>query len=241
MTTACIIQARIGSARLPAKVLLPLPTGRTVLEEVIFRCRQIKGIDVVVAAIPDTSDNDILVASAEKAAEPYCNHFAEIAERVNKSFAPVQTIRGPEHNVLARYALAAHIVDADVIMRVTADCPMIDPKTCGEVLSLFMDHGHLDYCSNVHPRTFPQGLDCEVFSRAALLDAARANTTDYQREHVTPYIAEHPDCRKTGIVSPVDRSHHRWTLDTIEDYVRIWGLLANRHVQILPLESAGCA
>lgn len=205
---ACIVQARLGSTRLPAKVLLPLPIGRTVLEEVLRRCKQIHGIDEVVCAVPDTAENDIVASFAGR--------------EVRRD----SIIRGPEHDVLARYVKAAEAVGADVIMRVTSDCPLIDPAVCGDVLATFgFADDYLDYCSNVHPRTYPQGFDCEVFTRAALVCADQQATQQYDREHVTPSIINHPDCRKTSIVSPIgDYSHLRWTLDTLDDYIRIWNV-----------------
>lgn len=199
MTVACIIQARLRSTRLPAKVLLPLPTGRTVLEEVIYRCKQIKGVDAVVVAIPDTPENDIIASVACRTA----------------------VVRGPEHDVLARYAKAASEVNADVIMRITSDCPLVDPEVSGQVLRLV---GGVGYASNCWPaREHPHGLDCEVFTRDLLSMANNEATDAYDREHVTPFIQR--NCRVEGsalLKSMVDRSHIRWTLDTIEDYVTIW-------------------
>jgi spore coat polysaccharide biosynthesis protein SpsF len=205
--TACIVQARLGSSRLPAKILLPLPTDRTVLEEVLWRCDQIKGVDVVVAAIPDTPENDILV-------------------RFIPPFAMI--VRGSEHDVLARYAKAAKAVNADVVMRVTSDCPLIDPDVCGQVLDTyrkFKSH----YCSNVHPRSWPQGFDCEVFP-AELLHRANEEVAQVgcpPREHVTPYIRDPLAGNKIHNVahSGENRSHLQWSLDTRGDYVRVWNTL----------------
>jgi spore coat polysaccharide biosynthesis protein SpsF len=198
MKTVAIIQARLGSTRLPAKVLLPLPTGRVVLQEVIHRCQQIQGIDAVVVAIPATADNDLLLPFASAAA---------------------MVVRGPEHDVLARYWEAAKAAEADVIMRITADCPLLDPQTCTETLDLYRKHGP-GYVSNAWPvREYPHGWDCEVFSREAL-ELAHFNATDYEdREHVTPYM-KRTQC-KAFLKARVDRSHLRWTLDALDDYVRI--------------------
>lgn len=208
--TACIVQARLGSSRLPAKVLLPLPTGRTVLEEVLWRCSRISGIDVVVLAIPDTPENDIIVQNGLK----------------RQSSRKIQLVRGPEHDVLARYAKAAETVNADVIMRITADCPLIDPQVCGQVLAAFRDYKY-ECCSNTKPRTWPQGLDCEVFSASALRLANKYATKPYDREHVTPFLQSDDTTTISHNVvrKGEDLSHLRWTLDTIEDYVRIWGVM----------------
>src|ERR1041385_9116254 len=136
MVTAVIVQARLGSTRLPAKVLLPLPTGRTVLEEVLFRCKQIPGVGVVVCAIPEseTPHRDPGMIAKEWAALKalFVNAPDMLAERALQQADVV--VRGPEHDVLARYVKAAETVKADIIMQITADCPLIDPQVCGQVL-----------------------------------------------------------------------------------------------------------
>lgn len=199
----CIIQARLRSTRLPAKVLLPLPTGRTVLQEVIHRCKQIRGVDEVVCAIPDSSDCDILLPQID-----------------------VRVVRGPENDVLARYIKAAAETHADAVMRITADCPLLDPCVCADVLRLHRSGGY-EYTSNIFPmREFPHGFDCEVFTVDVLDLAARSAKSEYDREHVTPWMQRHSS-RKAVLKAMQDRSHMRWTLDTIDDYVTIWNLLAN--------------
>lgn len=230
--TAVIVQARLGSTRLPAKVLLPLPTGRTVLEEVLFRCRQIPGVDVVVCAVPDTAENDILasvVSKIEWAAFPEDNPVIRAR--------PI-LVRGSEHDVLARYAKAAGAVGADVVMRVTSDCPLIDPEACGHVLQAFMNARQrtdcvVHYSSNVHPRWLPHGQDCEVFSRELLERANREANGPHDREHVTtPWMYDTACAARacTGVEYNEDRSHLRWTLDTLEDYVRIWNIFDKERV-----------
>jgi spore coat polysaccharide biosynthesis protein SpsF len=198
--TVAIIQARLGSSRLPAKVLLPLPTGRTVIEEVIHRAKQIEGVDEVVVVIPE-KDAAIL--------EPYI---------------PVRYVTGSETDVLSRYWMAAKIAAADVIVRITADCPMLDPFVCGEVIAQCLAWG-AEYTSNVYPvRSFPQGYDCEVFTLAALEKAMAADYTAYEREHVTPWMQQ--NCTTTSFVAHgPDRSHERLTLDTIEDYRHIYQVM----------------
>ena len=215
MTTAAIVQARLGSTRLPAKVLLPLPTGRTVLGEVLWRCCQIPGIDTVVCAIPDTAENDILNGSAHQA----------FAGRIGGYGMPWLVVRGPEHDVLARYAKAAEVVNADVIMRITSDCPLIDPEVCGRILARQKEE-NVDYCSNCHPRSWPQGYDCEVFKRRALMRAHEEAEAPNDREHVTPYLVRWPGFTRANVADVGgDRSHYRWALDTLSDYVRIWGVM----------------
>lgn len=199
--TVAIIQARLRSTRLPGKTMLMLPTGRTVIEEVVVRCQQISGVNQVVVAIPDS--NDILF------------------RHLQYNFG-VQVIFGPEHDVLKRYAIAAMQTRATRIMRITSDCPLTNPTVCTEVLKM-MDEGY-DYVSNCHPRTFPKGYDCEVFTRAALDWANGDEHLDAEsREHVTPAIyTNHPDPRKIGnYAQEQDQSHIRLTLDDIDDYIRI--------------------
>jgi spore coat polysaccharide biosynthesis protein SpsF len=213
MCTACIVQARLGSTRLAAKVLLPLPTGRTVIHEVIHRCRQIPGVDHVLVAIPDTPVNIILA-----------RHIG----------AAAQCITGPEHDVLRRYVLAAQAVpDCDVLMRITADCPLIDPRVCGRVLEKFKERG-LGYCSNTIRRSWPRGLDCEVFSRA-WLEAADTQATDpYDREHVCTIMHRFPHVEQLSMFP--DRSHLRWTIDTLEDYVTVYSIIESQTKGGLPLD-----
>jgi spore coat polysaccharide biosynthesis protein SpsF len=196
LVTAVIIQARLGSSRLPAKVLMPL--GRTtVIDEVIRRCRAIPGVDVVCCAIP-----------AGKADEP----LARAAER-----AGAVVFQGDETDVLSRYAKAAVAVGADIVMRVPADKPLIDPQICGAVLRLVAT-GEADYACNNMPPSWPHGLDCEVFT-AQILRRAEAETVEpADREHVTPWMRRHPDIRRANLAGPggavVDQ---RWTLDLPED------------------------
>ena len=209
MVTACIVQARLTSERYGAKVLLPLPSGNLVLTEVLERCASIPGIDVVVLAIPDTPMNDILASDDLKVSG------LMVVPRT------VKIIRGPEHDVLARYVKAAEAVNADVVMRVTADCPLIDPEVCGLTLAAFGDN---DYASNDMPRTFPVGWDCEVFTAAALRRAHMEAATDEDREHVTPVLKRASWAKRNHLFGEPDRSHLRWTLDTLEDYVRIWSV-----------------
>jgi spore coat polysaccharide biosynthesis protein SpsF (cytidylyltransferase family) len=194
--TVAIVQARLGSSRLPAKVLLPLPTGRTVIEEVVYRAKQIEGVDEVVVAIPE-KDAAIL--------EPYI---------------AVRCVTGPEIDVLERYAKAAKIAAADVIVRITADCPMLRPDVCADVIAL---RSRLDaeYASNVWPsRSFPQGYDCEVFTIGALRRAQDATLTWYEMEHVTPWLQK--NCRIALHKAMDDRSSERMTLDTLSDYRNIF-------------------
>lgn len=199
MKTVVIIQARLKSSRLPGKILLPLPTGRTVLEEVIYRCREARLVHQVVVASPDHEDCDVL--------EPYT--------------AGAVWIRGPEDDVLARYALAAEHVGAHIVVRVTSDCPAIPSAMIDAVIERRNVHA-LSYACNVLPETWPQGYACEAFTINALREQAANSWSREAREHVTWELRKR---RRDGIANVAcpdgDFSHLRWTLDTIDDYVRI--------------------
>jgi spore coat polysaccharide biosynthesis protein SpsF len=190
----CIVQARMGSTRLPGKVLLPL-NGHTVVGEVLTRCKQIKGIDRVICAIADTAENDKLELEAEK----YC-----------------KVVRGPEHDVLTRYFRATP-EDATHVMRITADCPLISPELCGAVLQKLINTA-ADYASNIDPRSFPQGMDCEAFT-IATLHHAHYHAGPHEREHVTTWMRS-ANIRRVNVSSPW-RLEGRLTLDTWDDYQTI--------------------
>ena len=204
MPTAIIIQARWGSSRLPGKVLLRLGE-RTVLDHVLTRARRIPGADVVVTAVPD-----------ETASDP-------VADEARRCGSVV--FRGSESDVLARYLGAAHSVGADVVMRVTSDCPLIDPEVCGQVLTL-RAADQADYAANNMPPTFPHGLDCEAFTTAALEEAARTTREPHDREHVTPWIRRAPHLRKVNVFYSLPHPNERWTLDYPEDLVFMRAVLA---------------
>lgn len=196
MRTAVIIQARIGSTRLPGKVLRPI-AGKPVLAHVLERCCRIEGCDAVVCAVPDDPES------------------AEL-ERVAHACG-VSVYAGSEFDVLDRYLGAAAAVAADVVMRVTSDCPLIDPEVCGAVLAL-RSREHADYAANNMPRTFPHGLDCDAFTTDALRQAHCATREPYDREHVTPWLRRAPHLKQLNMESGRQNlAHHRWTLDYPED------------------------
>jgi len=205
MKTAVIVQARAKSTRLPGKVLLPLGK-RTVLSEVLNRCAAIPGADLVCCAIPEGNEDDAVAAEAEAAG--------------------ARVVRGDEHDVLARYLKAARALDADVVLRVTSDCPLIDPALCGEVLAE-RARASADYACNNMPRSFPHGLDCEAFTTSALALADIHASTPREREHVTPWLRESHEISRTAIDGPWGAAaRHRWTLDHPEDYDFLRALFA---------------
>lgn len=197
MNTVAIVQARMGSTRLPGKVLKPL-CGDSVLSRVLERLKAVPSIDAIVVATTTSIEDDLIVEEA-KANE-------------------VHIYRGSEKNVLSRYYEAAELYGADGIVRVTSDCPLIDPEITEEVIKTFYKM-EVDYMSNKTTPTFPRGLDIEVFTRDALEISYRNAYNDIHTEHVTPYIYLHPEqFTISEYNSPVDYSRYRWTLDTEEDY-----------------------
>lgn len=194
--TVAIIQARMASTRLPNKVLADLG-GKPMLAQVVARVRRAATIDEVVVA---TS-----VGPQDDAVEGFCRREG------------IGCFRGSEDDVLDRYYQAAHAFDAAVVVRITADCPLHDPRVIDSVVSAFVP-GETDYVSNSIERTFPDGLDTEVFSVAALERAWREATWSSEREHVTSYIWKHPDLfRIRQVTQSVDRSSMRWTVDEPRD------------------------
>ena len=199
MKRVAIIQARIGSTRLPGKVLLPL-AGTTVLDCVVQRVRRCRKLDEIVVATSTLAEDDAVAA-----------HASSLGATVS---------RGSADDVLARFADAAVSVSADAVVRITSDCPLIDPQLIDCMLAQFESQA-CDYLSNTVTRTFPRGLDTEIFTRSVLMQARAAALEPYQREHVTPYLYQHPelfDIRQYVDPSGADHSRMRWTLDTPEDY-----------------------
>lgn len=197
MTTVAIIQARMTSTRLPGKVLLEIG-DRPALAWIVDAARRIAGVDRVVVATSDGPADDAVAA--------WC------AE------AGVKCHRGSEADVLSRFALAARAERADIVMRLTADCPFLDPMVAGQVLLLLNDPG-IAYASNLAPPSWPDGLDCEAFRAAHLLAADAEATRPTDREHVTPFIRNNRHrFPAANVTSPLPGlSDERWTLDTPED------------------------
>lgn len=222
-TVACIVQARLESQRLPAKVLLPLPTGRSVIQEVMHRCLEISGVDRFVLAIPDAPESDVL--DKHSLGYPFYRFFtSHDGLSVSVTKRAFQLYRGPEHDVLSRFIRAADIAGADIVMRITADCPCLDPEVCSTVLNAYRQAPvEVDYISNIEPkRTFPHGFDCEVFRRD-MLDQSLKHADDHTFEHVTAWMRRSPYVRRYLVENADgDQSHIRLTLDTLADYRRIW-------------------
>lgn len=200
-----IVQARMGSTRLPGKVLKDL-AGETVLARVVQRVRRASLIDEVLIATTNELADDAIVEECER-----CS---------------VAVFRGDENDVLDRYYRAGLACHAGVIVRITSDCPLIDPGITDKTIAAFLD-SRPDFASNALIRTYPRGLDTEVMTVEALERAWRGATEPYQRAHVTPYIYQNPDVFKIlPVTGDADYSGHRWTLDTPEDLAFIRAIYA---------------
>ncbi len=202
MKTVAIVQARIGSTRLPGKVLFEL-AGRPMICLILERIGRAAGIDQVALATGDGPANDALAAVVADAG--------------------YQVVRGSEEDVLSRYRLACEATQADIVLRATGDCPFIDPAVLDALLSL-RSREKLDYATNVKPETWPDGLDASVFTKETLMAADEEATLSSEREHVVPWMWK--NCAFEGgsrlssanLAAPADLSALRWTVDDGLDY-----------------------
>jgi len=195
-----IIQARMGSTRLPKKVIKKIE-GKTVLEHVILRLKKVKKVSSIILATTDKKEDDVL-------------------ERIAKN-CKIEVYRGSENDVLDRFYQAAKLFNINHIVRITADCPLVDPKIVEKVIDLYLN-GNYDYVSNTHPPTFPDGIDVEVFSFKALEKSWQEAKLTSEREHVVPYIIKNENIFKMGnVVSEKNMDYPRLTLDEKEDLILI--------------------
>ncbi|MCM3663651.1 glycosyltransferase family protein [Mesobacillus subterraneus] len=206
MKVAAIIQARMGSTRLPGKILKTV-NGKTLLEYQIERVERAKLIDEIIIATTIKESDDPIVQLCQQLSIPY--------------------YRGSEDDVLSRYYEAAINNNVQVIVRLTSDCPIIDPEIIDETIRVYLDNKNtVDYVSNTLERTFPRGLDTEVFSFDVLNQAYKTSKEKIYREHVTSFIYGNPDTFKLkNVPSLNDYSEHRWTVDTEEDFILIKNIL----------------
>jgi len=195
MKTVAIVQARMGSVRFPGKVLQPV-CGTPLIGLLLERLGRSRHIDQIVLATSEDARN-----------EPLASYVTGLG---------VTVFRGSEKNVLDRYYRAARSVAADVVIRITGDCPLIDPQLVDTVIEKFRASG-ADYVSNTSPPTYPDGLDTEVFRFSALETAWKQASTDFQKEHVTPFLRESPQFTKLTITHDTDVSTERWTVDEPAD------------------------
>ncbi|MCS6808539.1 MAG: glycosyltransferase family protein [Bacteroidota bacterium] len=192
-----IVQARMSSTRLPGKVLKPLGS-KPAIAQVIHQLSGANNIHkIVVATSVDASDDPVVMWARR---------------------AHVEYTRGSLYDVLDRYYHAALHYKPDAIVRITADCPLLDAEVVDAVIERFLQ-GDCDYAANINPPTYPDGLDTEVMTFAALERTWKEATHPVEREHVTLYIRNHPKLfRIANVQHTEDLSKLRWTLDTPEDY-----------------------
>jgi len=206
-----IIQARVGSTRLPNKIFLPL-AGESLLYRIYERVKLSPITGTIVIAIPnDPSDDPIEHLCREKGI-----HF----------------FRGDTYDLLDRHYKTALKFNADTIVKIPSDCPLIDPKIITKVISYYLEHiNHFDYVSNLHPATYPDGNDVEIMSIDAIKKAWQNAHKTFEREHTTPFFWENPDQFRIGNVkweTGLNYSMtHRWTIDYYEDYLFIKAIYEN--------------
>ena len=202
MKTAALIEARMTSTRLPGKVLLPI-LGRPTLELLIERLRRVRGLDQVIVATTVNRTDDPIEA---------------LAKRLSAG-----CFRGSEADVLDRVLRAAQAHGVELIVEITGDCPLADPATIRRVLDTY-HLGQCDYASNVLKRTYPRGLDVQVFPTTVLEEVARLTADPVDHEHVSLYIYSHPEkFRLRDVVSGLGEKYAelRLTVDTPEDFALI--------------------
>ena len=192
-----ILQARMGSTRLPGKVLMDLD-GRPVLAHCVDRALAVPGVDAVCVATGDGADDDPIAS------------FMRDDTRAT-------LFRGSPGDVLDRYLGAATMMQAAIVLRITCDCPLLDPWVAGRVVRACVDDT-ADYVCNNMPPSFPHGLDCEAFTASLLARAAAVATEPEDREHVTPWMRREEGIRRGNIAhAGASLAAERWTLDYPED------------------------
>lgn len=207
-----IIQARMTSSRFPGKSLALL-NKTPVLKHVILRCKKVKGVDKVIVAVPDTPESEPML---KLVADMNCLNFC-----------------GSEDNVLERYYKAALHHNLDYVVRITADCPFINPVIIQEVLDLLIWR-KLDYASNVFPtRTYPKGTDVEVFTMDVLEAANMFSITDYDKEHVTPWMQRSPELKRANVCQKIDMSSENLCVDYPDDIERLEAIIQKRKNKLI--------
>ena len=200
------VQARVDSTRLPNKVLLPV-NGKPMSDLQIERIMRAERINNIVVVIPDTPTNDVLA-----------DHLEDIG---------VNIYRGSTNNVLLRFIEASKQFKSHIIIRITADCPLIMPKLLDEMIEYFNNH-EIDYLSNSLKETFPDGLDIEIFKADILNQLIKLKLSSEEEEHVTLGIYRRPELFKVvNFSNKIDMGKLRWTVDYVEDYEFICRVFSN--------------
>lgn len=199
-----IIQARMLSSRLPGKIMLPLE-GRPLLQYQVERLRESRHINELCVATVDSID---------------CDPIAKLCDEIG-----THVVRGDENDVLSRFIKCADELKPDYIVRVTSDCPLIDPALVDKVINEYFDGGW-DFCAPDIPNSLPRGVDFEVFSADLLYQADREATEKFQREHVAPFIYQQTDRFKCHWPKGGRGESYRFCVDTPEDYYLVVKLAA---------------
>jgi len=211
----CIIQARMGSTRLPGKVMKKIDDDNTLLRFQISQLNNCKKIDKIIIATTTKSEDDVIYDHSRKLG--------------------LEVYRGKSDDVLDRYYNCAKKFKLPIIVRITSDNPLIDPNIINEIISKFMMNS-VDYVSNVIHRTYPYGTEVEIFTFEALEKAWKESKNKYDREHVTPYIYKNPKIFKIhNVENNTDLSELKWTVDTKTDYEKvkkIVSLIKKRPIEI---------
>ncbi len=193
--TTAIVQARMSSTRFPGKVMSSI-SGKSMLEFQLERIKLCESIDEIIIATTQNKSDDVI---------------DELGRKLS-----IKVYRGAEEDVLSRYVEASKLTNAEALVRLTADCPLIDPAILKKVIDAFK-FNNADYVSNINPPSYPDGLDVEVFSKEILCKANDLCKEAAQREHVTPWIINNKKIKKINISNSQDLSHLRWTVDYPED------------------------
>ena len=207
MKVVAVVQARMGSTRLPDKVMKPIG-GFPMIERLLSRLSHAKEVSQIVVA-----------TSVDERNLPLAEHVRKLGYACE---------RGSENDVLDRFVQASRAHHADVVVRITGDCPLVDPGLVDEVIRGFKGAG-VDYFSNIAPPTFPDGLDIEVFTFCALEQAAQETDKPFDREHVTPYLRESGRFKTASIRHSQDLSSMRWTVDEPADFAVIENVFRHFH------------
>ncbi|MCU0327409.1 MAG: glycosyltransferase family protein [Chitinophagales bacterium] len=201
MKIVTVVQARVGSTRLPNKVMKTI-LSKTILELMVERLLQAKHIGQIVIATSEHAENDII-------------------EDLFRNNDKIVVFRGSELDLLDRHYQAAKALQADIVAKIPSDCPLIDPKIIDDVYGYFLSHS-VDFVSNLHPATYPDGNDVEIFRFSALEKAHLEAQKPLEREHTTPYFWENPDkFSLANFTWPKGYDYsmsHRFTIDYLEDF-----------------------
>ena len=206
MKIVCIVQARISSSRLPAKILLP-GYDKPLLLHLIERLDKSKLI------------NDVVIATSTNPLDDLIYDLCKLKK--------IKVFRGSLTNLLERYYKCAKKFNADHIVRITSDCPLIDPKIIDKMISKYLRLNNIDFLSNTHPPTFPDGFDVEIFKFSALQKAFKNAKKNYEKEHVTPFIWDNPknfELSNYKLKNDDLYEKYRLTLDYKEDFFVIWSI-----------------